>query len=57
MKNKKIKKDFRDLFATQLAKIRLTELGLNFIPALGVMIEENTKRITAKALIVKKRRK
>jgi hypothetical protein len=57
MKNKKLKKDFKDLFATQLAKIRLTELGLNFIPALRVMIEENTKRITARALIVKKEEK
>lgn len=54
MKDKKVKKNFKDLFADQIAKIRLTELGLNFIPALRVLIEQNTERITTKGLIVKK---
>jgi hypothetical protein len=54
MKDKKIKKDFKDLFADQIAKIRLTELGLNFIPALKVLIEQKKKRITTEELIVKK---
>lgn len=57
MKDKKVKKDFKDLFADQIAKIRLTELGLNFIPALRVLIEQNTERIITKGLIVKKREK
>lgn len=54
MKDKKVKKDFKDLFADQIAKIRLTELGLNFIPALRVLIEQNTKKSSLKELIVKK---
>ncbi len=54
MKDKKIKKDFKDLFADQIAKIRLTELGLNFIPALKVLIEQKKKIITTEELIVKK---
>jgi hypothetical protein len=48
-----IKKDYLDIFATRIAKLRLTELGFYFIPALRVLIEANTKRISAKALIVK----
>lgn len=54
MKKKKFKKDFKDIFATQVAMLRLTELGFNFIPALRILIEATTKRISAKALIVNK---
>lgn len=54
MKDKKIKKDFKDLFADQIAKIRLTELGLNFIPALRVLIEQNKKKNHHEELIIKK---
>ncbi len=49
--------DFKDLFAVQLAKLRLTEIGFNFIPALRNLIEATTKKVTAKALIVKENEK
>lgn len=55
MKKKKFKKDYKDLFATQIAMLRLTEIGLNFIPALRILIEATTKRISAKALVINKK--
>ena len=53
MKDKNLKKDFLDLFAEQLVKLRLTELGFNFIPGLRKTIEDNSKKISDENLIIK----
>lgn len=53
MKDKNLKKDFIDLFAEQLVKLHLTELGFNYIPGLRKIIETNSKKISDENLIIK----
>lgn len=57
MKDKNLKKDFLDLFAEQLVKLHLTELGFNYIPGLRKIIEANNKKISDENLIVKSKEK
>ena len=51
----KPKQDYLDLLATQIAKLRLSELGYRFIPGVYPYFIRSKRFIEAKAFIVKKK--